>query len=123
MRNRKILLRSLYTVAVAMLVASTAAAQQPGRISGQIERVDGAILSVKTRDGKLLKVNVDANTRVSALVKASLADIKNDSFIGVAGMPQSDGTIKAFSVHIFLPSQRALCQINTGLGTRGQKAP
>ena len=108
MRNRKILWHSLYAVAVAILVASTAVAQQPGRIRGQIEKADGAILLVKTRDGEVLKVNVDANARVSALVKASLADIKNESFIGVAGMPQPDGTIKAFSVHIFLPSQRGV---------------
>ncbi len=33
--------RSLYAVAVAILVASTAVAQQPGRIRGQIEKADG----------------------------------------------------------------------------------
>ena len=28
------------------------------------------------------------------------------AFIGIAGMPQADGSIQAFSVHIFLPAQR-----------------
>ena len=41
-------------------------------------------------------------------IKASLADIKNDSFIGIAGMPQPDGSIEAFSIHIFLPAQRGV---------------
>jgi hypothetical protein len=56
----------------------------------------------------MLNVKVADDARVSALVKASLADIKNDTFIGIAGMPQPDGSIKAFSVHIFLPAQRGV---------------
>jgi hypothetical protein len=66
------------------------------------------MLSVKTREGTMLKVKVADDARISALVKASLADIKDDAFIGVAGMPQADGSIRAFSVHIFLPAQRGV---------------
>jgi outer membrane lipoprotein SlyB len=95
-------------VIVLGLAASAALAQQPGRIRGQIEKVDGAMLSLKTRDGAMLNVKVDDKARVAALVKASLADIKTDSFIGVAGMPQPDGSIQAFSIHIFLPAQRGV---------------
>jgi outer membrane lipoprotein SlyB len=95
-------------LAVAAVSASTAWAQQPGRIRGQIEKVDGANLTLKTRDGATLNVKVADDTRVSGLVKATLADIKDDTFIGIAGMPQADGTIKAFSIHIFLPAQRGV---------------
>ncbi len=99
--------RALAATAIVLAFSVTAAlAQQPGRIRGQIEKADGAMLSVKTRDGAMLNVKVADDARVAALVKASLADIKNDSFIGVAGMPQADGSIQAFSVHIFLPAQR-----------------
>ena len=56
----------------------------------------------------VLNVKLADDARVSALVKASLSDIKQDTFIGIAGMPQSDGSIKAFSVHIFLPAQRGV---------------
>ena len=66
------------------------------------------MLSLKTRDGTMLNVKVDDKARVAALVKASLADIKTDSFIGIAGMPQPDGSIQAFSIHIFLPAQRGV---------------
>jgi hypothetical protein len=101
--------RVLAAAAIALAFSVTAApAQQPGRIRGEIAKADGAMLSVKTRDGAMLNVKVADDARVSALVKASLADIKNDSFIGIAGMPQADGSIQAFSVHIFLPAQRGV---------------
>jgi hypothetical protein len=99
---------ALGAAAVALFFATTAVAQQPTRIRGQIEKADGGMLALKTRDGAMLNVKVADDARVSALVKASLADIKNDSFIGIAGMPQSDGSIEAFSVHIFLPAQRGV---------------
>jgi hypothetical protein len=89
-----------------ILAASAAPAQQPGRIRGEVVKIDGGMLSLKTRDGAMLNVKIDEKARVSALVKASLADIKKDSFIGIAGMPQADGSIKAFSVHIFMAAQR-----------------
>jgi hypothetical protein len=93
---------------VAAGFTSTAWAQQPGRLRGQIEKADGPVFTLKTRDGGTLNVKLADDARVSALVKASLADIKQDSFIGIAGMPEPDGSIKAFSVHIFLPAQRGV---------------
>jgi hypothetical protein len=100
--------RTFGAVVVTLLFAAAAFAQQPGRIRGQIEKVAGTMLSLKARDGTMLNVKVADDARVSALVKASLADIKNDSFIGIAGMPQPDGSIEAFSIHIFLPAQRGV---------------
>ena len=95
-------------VAFALVFASASFAQQQGRIRGQIEKTDGGMLSLKQRDGTMLDVKLADDARVSALVKASLDDIKKDSFIGVAGMPRPDGSIEAFSVHIFLPAQRGV---------------
>jgi hypothetical protein len=95
-------------VVIALVFATAAFAQQPGRIRGQIEKADGSVLSLKQRDGTMLDVKVADDARVAALVKASLDDIKKDSFIGVAGMPRPDGSIEAFSVHIFLPAQRGV---------------
>jgi hypothetical protein len=90
------------------LVLTIAGAQQPGRIRGEIEKADNGTLAVKTREGAMLTVKVDGGTRVGALVEASLADIRTDSFIGVAGMPRPDGGIDAFSIHIFQPAQRGV---------------
>lgn len=100
--------RALAVGAFTLLFAGVSLAQQPTRIRGEIEKADGAMLSVKTRDGTMLNVKLDDQARVGALVKASLADIKDDSFIGIAGMPQADGSIAAFSVHIFTPAQRGV---------------
>ena len=100
--------RALAAALVVTFTASAALAQQPGRIRGQIEKMDGQAFTLKLRDGKTINVKLADKARVGALVKASLADIKKDSFIGVAGMPQADGSVKAFSVHIFLPAQRGV---------------
>jgi hypothetical protein len=99
---------ALGAVVATLLVATAASAQQPTRIRGQIEKADGGMLALKTRDGTMLNVKLADDARVSALVKASLADIKNDTFIGIAGMPQPDGSIEAFSIHIFLSAQRGV---------------
>ena len=109
MANLTMTRRALGTAAIALSLAATAVlAQQPGRIRGQIEKIDGDMLSLKTRDGAMLNVKLDEKARVSALVKATLADIKKDSFIGIAGVPEPDGSIKAFSIHLFLPAQRGV---------------
>ncbi|HZP69441.1 MAG TPA: hypothetical protein VFB29_05805 [Pseudolabrys sp.] len=100
--------RTIGAVAIALLVATAAQAQQPGRIRGQIDKADGATYVLKARDGTMLNVKLADDARVSALEKASLADIKNDTFIGIAGMPRPDGSIEAFSIHIFLPAQRGV---------------
>jgi hypothetical protein len=87
--------------------------QPPMRIRGQIEKIDGNTLTVKARDGATLTVNVPDNVRVMNFVKASLADIKPNSYIGVTAMPQPDGSQKAIAIHIFLEAQRG-----TGEGHR-----
>ncbi len=99
---------TLAAAAFALLFATDAFAQQPGRIRGQIEKADGGMLALKTRDGTMLNVKIADDARVSALMKASLADIKKDSFIGIAGIPKPDGSIEAFSIHMFLPAQRGV---------------
>jgi hypothetical protein len=95
-------------LSLAGVCAAPAQAPQPGRIRATIETMDGTVMRLKLRDGGQLTARLAADTRVSALVKASLADIKADSFIGVAGLPRPDGTIVAFSVHIFMASQRGV---------------
>ena len=87
-------------------MAATTWAQESVRVRGTIERVEGPILLVKARDGAELKVSLTDNTVVVALVKASFADIKPGTFVGVTGMPQPDGSQKAVEVHIFPEAMR-----------------
>jgi hypothetical protein len=102
-------LKSGFAVVALSLVSTMALAQQqpsPTRIRGTIEAVDGPMLSIKTREGTDMKVKMTDDVAVFAVVKTSLSEIKDGSYIGVTGMPQPDGTQKAIAVHIFPENQR-----------------
>jgi hypothetical protein len=99
------------TTALALVLSSSVAwAQQspPVRVRATIEKVDGNTLTVKSRSGETLTVKLAEPLRISAMVKSSLDDIKEGSFIGVSAMPQPDGTQKAYAVHVFMDSQRGV---------------
>jgi outer membrane lipoprotein SlyB len=102
--------RLITATGLALLVATSAAIAQtpPMRVRGTIEKVDGQTLTVKSRDGTEYTVKLADNARITAMVKASLADIKVGSFIGVTGMPQPDGSQKAIGLHIFMDNQRGV---------------
>jgi hypothetical protein len=80
------------------------------RIRGTIEVVDGPVITIKTREGEDVKVRMTDNVAVFGVVKTSLSEIKEGSYIGVTGMPQPDGTQKAVAVHIFPESQRGAAE-------------
>ncbi len=75
--------------ALAMTVTgvATALAQDTVRVRGTIERVDGS-------------------PQIAGVVKASLSDIKQGSFVGVTAMPRADGSQSALEVHIFPEAMR-----------------
>jgi hypothetical protein len=102
-------------VLVAALAATAALAQAPQtvRLRGVIEKADGNAVTAKSDKGDELKLNLADKMLVVAVVKASLADIKDGDFIGSGAMPQPDGSQKAIEVHIFAESMRG-----TGEGFR-----
>jgi Domain of unknown function (DUF5666) len=106
--SHRIMRRSLGIGLALVLAVPVGWAQDapPVRVRGTIERVDGDSYIVKSRDGAELKVKLAANAMVVALVKASLADIKPGSYVGVAGMPQADGSQRALEVHVFPEAMR-----------------
>ena len=91
---------------VLVFASSTTWAQETVRVRGTIEQVEGQTLMVKSRDGAALKVVLADNALIVGIVKASLSDIKPDSFVGVTGIPQADGSQKALEVHIFPEAMR-----------------
>lgn len=95
------------TVAVAVTFAVAAFAQQPTRIRGVIERVDGNTLIVRSGEAEM-KIVVADNVQIYGVVKATLADVKVNSFVGVGAMPQTDGSQKALQVMIFAEAQRGV---------------
>jgi hypothetical protein len=105
-------------IAVAMVVASSllAIAQQPPtptRVRGTIEKVDGDVLSVKSRNGDDVKLRMTADMRLVGIIRISLADIKPGSFIGTTTVPGPDGRQNAVEVHVFPEDMRG-----TGEGSR-----
>jgi hypothetical protein len=105
-----LLARSLGMIGLAAIVAAAPMAwaqdAPPIRVRGTIERVEGPVYVIKARDGAELKVTVAAKPSIATLVKASLADIKQGSFVGVTSMPKADGSLSALEVHIFPEAMR-----------------
>jgi hypothetical protein len=105
--------RFVFVALLLVTAASVSAQDKPVRVRGTVDQVEGAVVTVKSREGDTLKVKLADDTKVVALVKASLADIKPNSFVGSTAMPQPDGSWKAIEVHIFPEEMRG-----TGEGDR-----
>src|SRR5262249_5623309 len=98
---------SVVLALAAMLTGvATALAQDAVRVRGTIERIDGSTYVVKARDGAELKVALADNPQIAGVVKGSLSDIKQGSFVGVTAMPRADGSQSALEVHIFPEAMR-----------------
>jgi hypothetical protein len=93
-------------LAVMLPGIATALAQDTVRVRWTIERLDGSTYLVKARDGAELKVALADNPQIAGVVKASLSDIKQGSFVGVTAMPRADGSQSALEVHIFPEAMR-----------------
>ena len=100
-------LRLLAASSFALLsLALPATAQDTVRVRGTIERIDGPVFVVKTRDGSEVKLTVTDNPLWVVIVPGKMSDIKPGMYVGSAGTMQEDGTQKAIEVHIFPESMR-----------------
>ena len=112
--SRAVLRQILATIGLATILATLAAWVEPAeaqdapplRVRGTIERVDGAVYFVKARGGEEVKITAAEKPQIAGIVKASLSDIKQGSFVGVTAMPQADGSLSALEVHIFPEAMR-----------------
>jgi hypothetical protein len=103
--------RSLTAAGLAVILPASMAWSQdapPVRVRGTIERIESPVFLVKSRDGAELKIVLADNTVAVGVVKATLADIKAGSFVGIGAMPQADGTQRALEVLIFPETMRGL---------------
>jgi hypothetical protein len=105
--------RALLVFTIAATVATPAFAQETVRVRGTVERIDGSTLYVKTRDGVDLKIGLSEKPVFTAIVPATLADLKPGTYVGSAAMPGPDGSLSAVEVHIFPEAMRG-----TGEGHR-----
>ena len=84
------------------LALSGAFAQAQTRmfVRGTITSLDSNVLSVKSRDGKDLKINLAPKFGVRYAKALTLADIKPGDFVGPASRKRADGTLSAGGVSV-----------------------
>jgi hypothetical protein len=101
--------KTLACAGVLLAFASTiASAQVPVRVRGQITSLNGDVLSVKTREGRDVKINLGDKTGVSAAKKITIDDIKPGDFVGPASRKRPDGTLEAISLQLFPAALRGV---------------
>jgi hypothetical protein len=88
----------LLSVSVALPQQQQAGVQ---RIGGTIERVEGNMIFGKAADGSTIVVKLSDKAAITAVQKATVADIKPGDYVGTGAMPQADGSQKAVELRIF----------------------
>jgi hypothetical protein len=87
-----------------LMLASTAGlAQTNERVRGTITALDGDVLSVKSRDGKDVKLQLTPDAQVAVAKKLALSDIKPGTYVGVTSIDQG-GKLVAKEVHLIPPA-------------------
>jgi hypothetical protein len=109
--------RLLTVAALAAALAAPAALaqqQQTQRLSGTIERVDGNTIYGKGADGSAITLKLSGNAAITAVSKATFADIKPGDYVGTGAVPQPDGSQKAVELRIFPKPQEDGGHFNEG---------
>jgi hypothetical protein len=88
---------------ILVFFSSLAIAQAPTRVRGTITALEGDVLSVKSRDGKDVTIHLTSDAQVVTTKKATLADFKPGSYVGVTSVKGPDGRLVARRVHALGP--------------------
>jgi hypothetical protein len=98
-------IRVAAALALLALVATAAAeAQKPMRVRGTITAIDGNVLSVQSRDGKDLKLQLSDKLGVAVAKAIKFEDIKQGDYVGAATTKRADGALVALEVHYLPPA-------------------
>jgi hypothetical protein len=93
-------------IPIALTSASAFAQGSPVRVRGSVVSLEGTKLVVHAKDGKDITVNLNENFAALAVVKSSMADIKEGTFIGTATVTQPDSTLRSMEVVVFPDKMR-----------------
>lgn len=85
--------------------AAAAPQMMPANVRGTIASIDATTMVLKARDGSTINVMLGEKTGVNTLSKASLGDIKANSFVGVTATSKGED-MHAVEVHIFPDAMR-----------------
>ena len=94
-------LLALTTFADASLAQTT-----PTRLRGAITAIDGKTVTIATREGATVNVKLADNWVVALVAPVSAADIRANSFVGIASMKAADGSLNALEVLVFPEAMR-----------------
>jgi hypothetical protein len=97
---------ALLIAAVSAVAVAQAPANPPVRIRGTVEKLDGQMLTVKSRAGESVNIKLADNYIVVGITKAGLDDIISGKFIGTTSVGERDGALVALEVHIFPEAMR-----------------
>jgi hypothetical protein len=86
-----------------MLLTSLSAQAQIVRLRGTITSLDGDVLSVKTREGKDVKLQLAPDAQVVTTKKVSAGEFKPGSYVGVTSVKGAGGHLVARRVHALGP--------------------
>ena len=96
---------ALLAGALALATPFADAQQKTQRIRGTITALDGNVLSVKTREGQDLKVELTGKATVATPKAITLAELKQGSYVGVTTRKDGD-TLVAVEVHTLPPTAK-----------------
>jgi hypothetical protein len=104
--GRLVSLFSALVIPMALASALAYADGTPVRVRGSVVSLDGSKLVVHAKDGKDVTISLKDKYAALAVVKSSMADIKEGTFIGTATVAQPDGSLRALEVVVFPDSLR-----------------
>jgi len=96
--------RPVATLAALVLAASIAHAQSPIRVRGTIVAIDANTMTVKSRDGRDLKLRLEDALTVAVAKAARFEDIKEGDYLGVTTEKRPDGSNVAVELHYIPPT-------------------
>lgn len=108
-------------LAVALASVGPAQAVERAHIRGTVAAVEGAAVTIKTTDGKTVGLTLDDGWKLGGLAPASLADVKQGTFIGTANVEDADGN-KALEVVVFPEAMRGVGEGNYGWDLKPKSA-
>jgi len=87
------------------LMSAAALAQNAVRVRGTITAFDGNVLSVKSREGEDLKIELAGNATVAYMKALKLEDVKPGTQLGTSAVKGADGKLIARELHLFSPER------------------
>ena len=81
--------------------AAAASAQQTARVRGTITAIDGNMLSVKSREGADLRIELAPNATFAYMKALKLSDITPGTPLGTSAVKGPDGKLVARELHLF----------------------